>query len=361
MDKLPSPLASTTAFTQREHKLFINNQWLSAETEQSFTTHNPANEEALASIAEASPNDVNKAIAAAREAFDNPQSEWQRLRPRDRQNLLLKLADLMDRDAQILAELECLNNGKSAAIAQAVDIRVGIDVVRYMAGWATKISGKSVDVSLPYMPADTQFHGFTRREPVGVVAAIVTWNFPFLLACWKLAPALAAGCTMVMKPADETPLTALKIAELIEEAGFPPGVFNLITGGAAATGAALSSHPQGIKITFTGCTTVGKIIGKAAMDNMARLTLDVGGKSATIVLPDADVTQAIAGTAEAIFFNHGQVCSAGSRLYVHESIYDKVVAGVASAANSMTLGNAIDATADLGHLTRAKQQRMMPG
>lgn len=356
-----TPLAATTSFLQREHKLFINNEWRAAERGSTFAAYNPATEEEIAQVAEATTQDVDLAIAAAREAFDNPQSAWRMMRPRDRQNLMLKLADLMERDAQILAELECLDNGKSAAVAQAVDIRIGIDVIRYMAGWATKISGKSVDVSLPYMPVETQFHGFTRREPVGVVAAIVTWNFPFLLACWKLAPALATGCTMVMKPADETPVTALKIAELIEEAGFPPGVFNLITGGAAETGAALSSHPGVNKITFTGSTQVGAIIGKAAMNNMARLTLELGGKSPTIVLPDADVNEAIAGAAEAIFFNHGQVCSAGSRLYVHQSIYDQVVDGIAAAAGQMTLGNAMDPSIDMGPLISAKQQRMVQG
>lgn len=359
MTKIPLPLAATTSFLQRKHQLFINNQWQAGEKNGTLAVFNPATEDTISHVAEATSNDVNDAVMAARSAFDNPQSEWQRMRPRDRQNLLLKLADLMERDAQILAELECLNNGKSAAVAQAVDVRIGIDVIRYMAGWATKINGKSVDVSLPYMPIETEFHGFTKREPVGVVAAIVTWNFPFLLACWKLAPALATGCTMVMKPADETPLSAVKMAELIEEAGFPKGVFNLITGGGAETGAALSSHPGINKVTFTGSTRVGTIIGKAALNNMARLTLELGGKSPTIVLPDADINQAIAGAAEAIFFNHGQVCSAGSRLYVHESIYDKVVAGIASAANSLTLGNAMNPEVDMGPLITAKQQHMV--
>lgn len=361
MTTTPAPLASTTEFINREHLLFINNQWRKSESGKSFSTFNPATDETISQVAEATVNDVNAAVTAAREAFDNPTSEWRMLRPRDRQNLMLKLADLMERDAQQIAEIESLNNGKSAMIAQAVDVRIGIDVIRYMAGWATKISGKTVDVSLPYMPPETHFHGFTRREAVGVVAAIVTWNFPFLLCCWKLGPALAAGCTVVLKPADETPLTAIKIAELMEEAGFPPGVLNLITGGAAETGAALSSHPGVNKITFTGSTNVGSIIGKAAMDNMARLTLELGGKSPTIVLPDADVNQAIAGAAEAIFFNHGQVCSAGSRLYVHESIYDKVVTGIAGAAKGMKLGHGMDPTTEMGPLISAKQQRMVQG
>lgn len=352
------PHEDTTAFVEREHELFINNAWVPAQTNEHFETFNPATGSTLCQLAKAGVEDVDKAVNAARKAFDDPASEWNQQRPRDRQNLLWRLADLMERDAHILAELECLNNGKSANVAKAMDVQVSIDTLRYMAGWATKLHGISMDASVPLMP-DSDFHGFTRREPVGVVGAVVTWNFPLLLACWKLAPALAAGCTIVMKPADETPMSVLKMAELIKEAGYPGGVFNVITGGAGETGAALSAHPGVNKVTFTGSTNVGKLIGKAAMDNMTRLTLELGGKSPTIVLEDADLDKAIAGAATAIFFNQGQVCSAGSRLYVHRKHFDSVVNGVANIANGMKLGNALDPSVDMGPLISEKQQRQV--
>ncbi|KAF1053347.1 MAG: Phenylacetaldehyde dehydrogenase [Stenotrophomonas maltophilia] len=348
----------THAFLQRTPSLLIGDQWCGALDGGLMDLRNPATGEVLCQVPAGQVADVDRAVRAARQAFDD--SPWQRMRPRERQNLLWKLADLMERDAQVLAELECLNNGKSAAVAKAMDVQLAIDFLRYMAGWATKIQGSTVDVSVPLMP-DGEFHGYIRREAVGVVGAIVAWNFPLLLACWKLGPALATGCSVVLKPADETPLSALKLAELVLEAGYPAGVFNVVTGTGVIAGAALSQHPGVDKLTFTGSTAVGKLIGKAAMDNMTRVTLELGGKSPTIVLADADLATAAAGAAQAIFFNHGQVCCAGSRLYVQRKHFDRVVADVADIARGMKLGNALDPSVDMGPLISARQQSRVQG
>ncbi|MGE7955474.1 aldehyde dehydrogenase family protein [Pseudomonas sp. NPDC089530] len=346
-------LPATTAFIQRAPRMLIGAEWVEAADGQTMPLHNPATGEVLCVVPRATVDDVDRAVLAARQAFDD--SLWSRARPRERQNLLWKLADLMQRDAELLAQLECLNNGKSAAVAQVMDVQLAIDFLRYMAGWATKIEGSSVEVSLPLMPGD-QFHSFIRREAVGVVGAIVAWNFPLLLACWKLGPALATGCTVVLKPADETPLTALKLAELVQEAGYPDGVFNVVTGTGITAGSALTRNPLVDKLTFTGSTAVGKEIGKTAMDSMTRVTLELGGKSPTLVMADADLASAAAGAASAIFFNQGQVCCAGSRLYVQRKHFDRVVADIAGIANAMKLGSGLDASVDMGPLISARQQ-----
>ena len=351
-------LPQTRAFATRHLKMLIDGQWLDAASGATMSFRNPATGEILGEVPSAAAQDVDRAVQAARRAFDN--SPWSRMRPRERQNLLWKLADLMERDAQLLAELECLNNGKSAQVARVMDVQLAIDFLRYMAGWSTKIEGSSVEVSMPLMP-DDQFHGFVRREAVGVVGAIVAWNFPLLLACWKLGPALATGCSVVLKPADETPLSALKLAELVQEAGYPDGVFNVVTGTGLQAGAALTAHPSVDKLTFTGSTEVGKQIGKAAMDNMTRVTLELGGKSPTVVLADANLQEAAAGAASAIFFNQGQVCCAGSRLYVQRKHFDNVIADIAGIANGMKLGNGLDPSVDMGPLISAKQQDRVTG
>ncbi|WP_236213576.1 aldehyde dehydrogenase family protein [Metapseudomonas otitidis] len=356
-DQLPL-LPATRAFLDRPLKMLIGDQWQDATSGATLDFRNPATGDVIGRVPSADADDVDRAVRAARQAFDD--SAWSRMRPRERQNLLWRLADLMQRDAQQLAELECLNNGKSAAVAQVMDVQLAIDFLRYMAGWATKIEGSSVDVSLPLMP-DDQFHGFIRREAVGVVGAIVAWNFPLLLACWKLGPALATGCTVVLKPADETPVTAIKLAELVLEAGYPAGVFNVVTGTGLNAGAALTRHPGVDKLTFTGSTEVGKQIGKAAMDNMTRVTLELGGKSPTLVLADANLQDAAAGAATAIFFNQGQVCCAGSRLYVQRKHLDNVVADIAGIANGMKLGNGLDPSVQMGPLISARQQDRVTG
>ena len=348
----------TTAFIQRTPRMLIGGRWVEAADGQMMSLRNPATGEELCVVPRATADDVDRAVLAARQAFDD--SGWSRARPRERQNLLWKLADLMERDADVLAQLECLNNGKSVAVARVMDVQLSIDFLRYMAGWATKIEGSTVDVSVPLMPND-QFHSFIRREAVGVVGAIVAWNFPLMLACWKLGPALATGCTMVLKPADETPLSALKLAELALEAGYPEGVFNVVTGTGITAGSALTHNPLVDKLTFTGSTAVGKQIGKVAMETMTRVTLELGGKSPTIVMADAEMKAAAAGAASAIFFNQGQVCCAGSRLYVQRKHFDNVVADIADIANAMKMGNGLDTTVEMGPLISARQQDLVYG
>lgn len=248
-----------------------------------------------------------------------------------------RLANLMEENADVLAELEALDNGKNVAVARAVDIQIAIDYIRYMAGWPSKIMGDVLPLSVPYAP-DAKFMGYTLKEPVGVVGQIIPWNFPALMVAWKLGPALATGCTVVLKPAEETPLTALYIGELVCQAGFPDGVVNIISGYGHTAGAALTVHEQVDKIAFTGSTEVGKIIVKAAADTMKNVSMELGGKSPAIILPDADLDVAIPGAASAIFFNQGQVCCAGSRLFVPDELYDQVIEGLAEAANSMNIG-----------------------
>ena len=347
-------MAETSAFINQNHKLFIGADRQSARSGRTLDVYNPATGKVITQVPAGDKEDVNLAVAAARQAFDD--SDWSRLKPADRERLLWRLADLIEQNAELLAEIESIDNGKSKAIAQAVDIQLAINFLRYMAGWATKIEGHTVNPSLPFMPGAEVF-ACTTREAVGVVGAIVAWNFPLLLACWKLGPALATGCTVVLKPAEETPLTALKLGELIQEAGYPTGVVNIVTGEGHEAGAALSAHPDVDKLTFTGSTEVGKLIGKAAMDSMTRVTLELGGKSPTIVMPDADLTIAAQGAANAIFFNHGQVCCAGSRLYVHKKHFDRVVADVSDIAANLPLGHGLDANAQMGPLVSARQQQ----
>ena len=345
--------AKTTAFIERRrHKMLIGNEWLEAADGSRFDVINPANESVLGSVPAGGPADTDRAVAAARLAFDT--GPWSRARPSKRQQKLLRLADLVERDAQTLAQIESLDNGKSAQIARAVDIALTVDFFRYMAGWATKITGATIETSVPYAPG-ADFFTYTRKEAVGVVAAIVPWNFPLLVAAWKLGPALAAGCTLVLKPAEQTPLSALYLGELIVEAGFPPGVVNIVTGNGESAGASLTRHPKVNKISFTGSTEVGKLIGKTAMDNMTRVTLELGGKSPVIVLDDCDPSVAATGAANAIFFNQGQVCCAGSRLYVHRKMFDQVTTQVAQIAERLKLGHGLDPHAQMGPLVSQEQ------
>jgi phenylacetaldehyde dehydrogenase len=358
MSKIVAALPAVEGFIKQPHRLWIGGQWQDADLGETMDLYDPATAQLLCQVQRGTAQDVHRAVQAARQAFDN--SAWSRTRPRERQNLLWRLADLIERDADSLAQIECLNNGKSMAMARAVDVQLCIDFFRYMAGWATKIEGTTPEVSMPLMP-EGHFHSFIRREAVGVVGAIVAWNFPLLLACWKLGPTLATGCTLVLKPADETPLSALWLARLVEEAGYPPGVFNVVSGVGAEAGAALAAHPAVDKLTFTGSTAVGKLIGKAAMDSMTRVTLELGGKSPIIVLDDADPAVAAAGAANAIFFNQGQVCCAGSRLYVHRKRFDNMVSDIASIASKIKLGSGMDPASDMGPLVSAKQQRRVLG
>ncbi|MBY4677684.1 aldehyde dehydrogenase family protein [Marinobacterium arenosum] len=350
--------AESRAFLETANFMWIDGEPVQAAAGQTFEAFDPASGQPIAALPAAQAEDVDRAVASARAAFDNP--AWRMMRPNQRERLIHRLADLIEANAPQLAELEALNNGKGVKIARYGDVASAVNYLRYMAGWPTKLEGQTMEPSVPYMP-DANLFGYTRREPVGVVGAIIPWNFPLVMAAWKLGPALAAGCTVVLKPAEETPLTALRLAQLVQEAGFPPGVVNVVTGLGDQAGAALAAHPGVNKITFTGSTEVGKLVGKAAIDNMARLSLELGGKSPVIVLPDADIKAAVRGAANAIFFNQGQVCTAGSRLYVHRSIFDQVAEGVASIADKMVLGDAFNDATQMGPLVSARQQQRVLG
>ncbi|QAA95006.1 aldehyde dehydrogenase family protein [Pollutimonas thiosulfatoxidans] len=340
----------------REH-MIIDGKPYTTGVGQGLPVYDPATGSVIARQLEAGPAQVDEAVAAARRAFNN--AAWRDLPPVARERLLLKLADLVEQHGDELARLETLNNGKLLFLSHGLEVGAGAQWLRYMAGWATKISGETLNVSIPFPPG-VNYQAYTRPEPVGVVAAIVPWNFPLLMAIWKIAPAVATGCTVVLKPAEETPLTAIRLAELALEAGFPPGVINVITGRGEVTGAALVAHPDVDKIAFTGSTEVGKLIGRQAMDDMKRVSLELGGKSPVIILDDCDIEMAVQGAAGAIFFNQGQVCTAGSRLFVQKGIYDKVVAGVAELASAMKLGSGFDPATQIGPMVSARHfQRVM--
>jgi len=316
----------------------------------------PATEMKVAEAPDSDAADVNAAVASARRTFES--TAWRALRPADRERMLYTLSMLIESHADELSALETLQSGKLRGIARMVDVGAGAEFVRYMAGWATKLEGQTLDNSIG-IPGP-QWVTYTRREPVGVVGAIVPWNFPLAIALWKVAPALAAGCTVVLKPSEETPLTALRLAELAIEAGFPPGALNVVCGRGASAGAALAAHPDVRKISFTGSTEVGRRIGHAAVDNMARFTLELGGKSPLIVLDDADPAAAAQGAANGIFFHQGQVCTAGSRVYVQRGIFDKVVAQLAQAAEGLHIGSGFDPKAQFGPLvSRRHMDRVM--
>ncbi|WP_446904226.1 aldehyde dehydrogenase family protein [Burkholderia sp. YIM B11467] len=336
-------------FVARDFGLFIDGDMQPAHAAARLDVYDPATGERLATVADADEHDVDRAVDSAKRAFDA--RVWSGLRPADRERILLKLADLIEADAETLAQLETLNQGKSIHVSRAIEVGASVEYVRYMAGWATKITGQTLDVSIPFPPG-ARYTAYTRKEPVGVVAAIVPWNFPLMIAVWKLIPALAAGCTIVLKPSPETPLTALRLAELAREAGVPPGVFNVVTGGRTC-GAALASHPSIAKISFTGSTATGKLVGAAAVQNMTRFSLELGGKNPIVMLDDIDVAQALDGVAASAFFNQGQVCAAASRIYVHRSKYAQLADGLAGVAQSMKLGAGLDTTAQINPLVSA--------
>ena len=343
-----------TRFLSRPRSMLIGAEWRDAAAHASIDVRDPATGETITTVPSADGVDVDLAVQAARAAFES--SEWGAARPVDRERRLLRLADLVEAHAQEIAEIESLDNGKPLVIAQRVDVPSAVDFLRYCAGWATKVEGTTLDLSMPGFRRN-EFVGYTRREPVGVVGAIIPWNFPLLMAAWKIGPALATGCTVVLKPAEDTPLSALRLAELALEAGLPAGVLNVVTGYGPVAGAALAAHPGIDKIAFTGSTVVGKLIGKAAIENMTRISLELGGKSPVIVLDDADPKAAASGAANAIFFNSGQVCVAGSRLYVQRRAYDAVVEGVSAIAAKMRIGPGLDPKTQLGPLVSEKQLR----
>jgi len=350
--KIVPPEEKVTGFVGRKHKMFINGKWVDSASGKTFPTYNPATGEVLAQIAEGDREDINRAVQAARNAFEN--GPWPRLTPSERGRLIWKLADLLEENLEEFAELESLDNGKPLTIARVADVPLAVDLFRYMAGWATKIEGNTIPISVPYTPG-AKYLAYTLREPVGVVGQIIPWNFPLLMAAWKLGPALTAGNTVVLKPAEQTPLTALRLGELIQDAGIPDGVANIVPGYGETAGAALAAHPDVDKVAFTGSTEVGKLIVQAAAGNLKKVSLELGGKSPNVVLGDADLDTAITGAASAIFFNHGQCCCAGSRLYVEKKIFDKVVDGVAKQAEKIKVGAGFEPTTDMGPLVSKEQ------
>ena len=340
---------NVTAFLNQPKQILIDGEWIDSASGKTFETYNPATGEPLARVAEGDHVDIDRAVKAARKAFES--GPWPNLSPSERGRLLWKLGDLLEQHLEEFAELESLDNGKPVSVARIADVPLAVDLFRYMAGWATKIEGSTIPISV----SGAKFFAYTLREPVGVVGQIIPWNFPLLMAAWKLGPALAAGCTVVVKPAEQTPLTALRLGELIMQAGFPAGVVNIVPGFGEMAGAALASHPDVDKIAFTGSTEVGKLIVQAAAGNLKKVSLELGGKSPNIVLPDADLEVAIPGSADAIFFNHGQCCTAGSRLFVHKSVFDKVVDGIAEAAKKIRLGPGLDPSTNMGPLVSQEQ------
>lgn len=324
-------------------KLLIGGEWLEGVDGELIDTINPSTGEVFATVAEARAADVDRAVRAARHAFD--EGPWPRMKPAERAAALWRLGDLILRDANELARLETLDNGKPYLAARDGDVPAAAGLFHYMSGWATKIEGSTIPISAP-----GEYHTFTVREPIGVVGLIVPWNFPLAIASWKVAPALAAGNTVVLKPAESTPLTALRLGALALEAGIPAGALNVVPGYGSTAGAALVEHPLVDKVSFTGSTTTGRTLVKAAAGNLKRVTLELGGKSPNVVFADADLDSAVAGAAEAIFSNQGEACVAGSRLYVQRAVFDEVVAGVSAAARNLRIGDGFDPSTEIGPL-----------
>jgi len=334
-------------FLNGKKKLYINGQFVESKSQKTFDTYNPATGEVLASVYEASAEDIDIAVKAARKAFD--EGPWSKMSASTRSRLMYKLADLMEANSEELAQLETLDNGKPIRETTNADIPLAVEHMRYYAGWSTKIVGQTIPVNGPYF-------NYTRHEAVGVVGQIIPWNFPLLMAMWKLGAALATGCTVVLKPAEQTPLSALYLAELIEEAGFPEGVVNIVPGFGETAGQPLVDHPLVDKIAFTGSTEVGKAIMSNASKTLKRVTLELGGKSPNIILPDADLTKAIPGALNGVMFNQGQVCCAGSRVFIQKKQFDNVVADMASHAQKIKQGAGIHADTEIGPLVSEEQQ-----
>lgn len=347
-----SVLPAVESAIGRIGSVFIDGVFASGEGEV-LKIIDPATEHVVATLPEATAAQVCTAVASADQAFRD--KRWSGLRPADRERILLRFAELVERDGEMLAQLETLNQGKSIAIARMVDVGASIEYMRYVAGLATKLTGLTLDMSIPIIPGG-RYHAYTRAEPVGVVAAIAPWNFPMMIALWKVMPALASGCTVVLKPSELTPLTALLLAELAIEAGVPAGVFNVVVGRGATTGTALVQNPAVAKVSFTGSTRTGKVIGGQALDRMARFSLELGGKNPALVLRDADPARIIPGLAAAAFLNSGQVCAALSRIYVERPAYDGLIEGLRHAVGSMSIGCGLDPSMQINPLVSAQHQ-----
>jgi len=352
----PSINSNVSSFVTKKQQMLINGKWVDSASGKTFATYNPATGEVLANIAEGDREDIDRAVKAARAAFET--GKWSKTSPAARAKMMWKLADLLEQHLEEFAQLESLDNGKPLAVARVADVPLAVENLRYYAGWATKIEGNTIPLT---GAPPNKFLAYTLREPVGVVGQIIPWNFPLLMAAWKLGPALAAGCTIVLKPAEQTPLTAIRLGELVEAAGFPEGVINIVPGFGETAGAALAAHPDVDKIAFTGSTEVGKLIIQASAGNLKKVSLELGGKSPNVILDDADLETAIPGAASAIFFNHGQCCCAGSRLYVEHDIFDKVVEGVSDKASKINVGPGWEKSTDMGPLVSEEQLNRVCG
>ncbi|HVF68112.1 MAG TPA: aldehyde dehydrogenase family protein [Pyrinomonadaceae bacterium] len=337
--------------TPRKYQLFIDGKWVDAESGKTFTTPNPATGATLAEVAEGDKADIDKAVAAARRAFEGA---WSKVSARDRGRMMYKLAQLIESKISDLAAIETADNGKPIKETTYVDLPQVVENFEYFAGWATKIEGETI-------PVPGQMFNYTLREPVGVCGQIIPWNFPLLMAAWKLAPALAAGNTIVLKPAEQTPVGAMELASLIQEAGFPDGVVNLVPGYGETAGAALASHPGIDKVAFTGSTEVGKIIAKAAADNLSKVSLELGGKAPNIVFADADMDQAVSGAMMGIFFNQGQVCCAGSRLFLDARVKDEFLERFQERAGRVKVGDPSDMNTQMGPQVSEEQLNRIKG
>ncbi|MBM4265434.1 MAG: aldehyde dehydrogenase family protein [Deltaproteobacteria bacterium] len=344
---------SVTEFIAARRKMLIDGKWVEAASGKTFTTVNPATEEVLAEVPAGDKEDVDRAVRAARRAFES--GPWRRMTASERGRALWKLADLIEARTEEFAQLETLDNGKPLTVARAADIPLVVDHFRYYAGWATKVEGETIPVSVPGM------FTYTLREPVGVVGQIIPWNFPLLMAAWKLGAALACGNTVVLKPAEQTPLSALRLGELLDEAGFPPGVVNIVTGFGETAGAAITVHPDVDKVAFTGSTEVGKTIMQQAAGTLKRVSLELGGKSPNIVFADADLDSAAEGAAAAIYFNHGQCCCAGSRLFIEDKVYDRVMPKLIEYSEQIQVGPGLDPKTQMGPLVSSEQLERVSG
>jgi phenylacetaldehyde dehydrogenase len=345
-------------FLEQPKRMLINGEWVEARHGRTLEVYDPATGDIIDHVPAGDAEDVDVAVVAARRAFED--SEWSRMTASERGRVIWRIGELILEHADELAEIESLDNGKPIGVARVADLPLAADLFQYMAGFATKITGRTFPISVPYAPGG-RFHAYTLKEPIGVVGQIIPWNFPLLMAAWKLGPALATGSTVVLKPAEQTPLSALRLAELMQEAGLPDGVVNVITGFGETAGAAIAAHPGIDKVAFTGSIEVGKLIVKAAAEDLKRVTLELGGKSPNVVFADADLETAISGAANAIFFNHGQCCCAGSRLYIESDVYDDVLAGVADHAEHIKVGRGLDAGTEMGPLVSAEQLERVTG
>ncbi len=341
---------------ERKPQLYINGEWVDSSGGETIDVEDPSTGKVISKFVEATDKDVDRAVAAARAAFDD--SRWRGMPPVERQKIMNRLADLIEAHAEELAELEAIDVGKPVGMASAVDVPGAAAHIRFCAGWAGKINGETI---APYTMPTGMLFAYTLKEPVGVCAQIVPWNFPLLMACLKIGPALGAGCTTILKPAEQTSLTALRLADLVHEAGVPAGVFNLITGYGHTGGDRLVKHPDVDKVAFTGSTEIGKLINKNATDTLKHVTLELGGKSPVVVMPDVNVQETAPGVAGAIFFNSGQVCVAGSRLYAHKSVFDKVVEGMAETSDFWAPRPSLDPDAHMGPLVSKEQHERVMG